>query len=66
LDVLREIGAGDHPILTVYNKADLLDEKESAMVEALVSDGILVSAATGVGLDALISEIVNHVSPVRV
>ena len=26
LDVLRDIGAGDHTILTVYNKADLLDE----------------------------------------
>src|SRR5213083_2290401 len=24
LDVLKEIGAGDHPMLTVYNKADLL------------------------------------------
>ena len=66
LDVLREIGAGDHAILTVYNKSDLVDEKESAIVEALVSDGILVSAVTGVGLDSLISEIVNHVSSVRV
>src|SRR6516164_1768015 len=25
LDVLKDIGAGDHPRLTVYNKADLLD-----------------------------------------
>jgi GTPase len=60
LDVLREIGAGDHPILTVYNKADLLHD------QPVPDDGILISAAAGVGLDNLISEIVDHVSPVRV
>src|SRR5882672_1814195 len=29
LDVLQEIGAGDHPQLTVYNKADLLGEHDA-------------------------------------
>src|SRR5215467_3544084 len=38
LDVLKEIGAGDHPTLMVYNKADLLNA-------AAPEDGVLVSAA---------------------
>ncbi|HEY2384705.1 MAG TPA: GTPase HflX [Terriglobia bacterium] len=59
LDVLKEIGAGDHPILTVYNKSDLLDG-------VAPEDGTLVSAATGQSLPALVEEIVNHVTPVRV
>jgi len=70
LEVLKEIGAGDHPMLTVYNKADLL---ESRVASAGSSDdvlpdfeGLLVSALTGEGLDRLISQIVGHVSPVRV
>jgi GTP-binding protein HflX len=60
LDVLREIGAGDHPMLTVYNKADLLQETYDPQ------EGLLVSAVTGAGLERLVSEIVTMVSPVRV
>jgi 50S ribosomal subunit-associated GTPase HflX len=63
LEVLKEIGAGNHPMLTVYNKADLLAPGEA---EELVSDDILVSAATGEGLESLVSEIVHQVSPARV
>jgi GTP-binding protein HflX len=59
LDVLREIGAGDHPRLTVYNKADLWNA-------AAPEDGVLVSATAGVGLNELVDKIVQHVSPVRV
>jgi len=58
LDVLKEIGAGDHPFLTVYNKVDLMPDARG--------DGILVSAITGKGLDQLVEQIVQHVSPVRV
>jgi len=63
LDVLKEIGAGDHPILTVYNKADLLD---AGAAKQLTVDGLLVSAATGEGLERLVAEIVQHVGTVRV
>jgi GTPase len=59
LDVLKEIGAGDHPTLTVYNKADLLDT-------VAPDDGVLVSATAGNGLNELVEKIVQHVSPVRV
>src|SRR5436189_494105 len=61
LDVLKDIGAGGHPILTVYNKADLLDA-----AGVVPSDALLVSAVTGEGLDQLVDEIVNHLTPVRV
>jgi len=61
LDVLKGIGAGDHPMLTVYNKADLLSGVARQEV-----DGLLVSAVTSDGLDRLIEELVHHVSPVRV
>jgi len=63
LDVLKEIGAGDHPILTVYNKADLL---VAGAAKQLTGDGLLVSAATGEGLERLVAEIVQHVGTVRV
>jgi GTP-binding protein HflX len=61
LDVLEEIGAGKHPILTVYNKIDLIGD---AAVEEF--EGCLVSAVTGQGLEHLVQTIVQHVSPVRV
>jgi len=60
LDVLKEIGAGDHPTLTVYNKADLLN------AAAPEEDGVLVSATAGDGLNELVETIAQQVSPVRV
>ena len=59
LGVLKDIGAGDHRTVTVYNKADLLDAGAPAA-------GLLVSAVTGEGLDRLLDEIVHNVSPVRI
>jgi GTP-binding protein HflX len=59
IGVLKEIGAGDHRTVTVYNKADLLDA-------GAPSGGLLVSAVTGEGLDRLLDEIVQNVSPVRI
>ena len=57
--VLREIGAGDHPRLIVYNKADLLDGERTFVVHE--SDSLLVSAVTGENLDLLVQEIVGRV-----
>ncbi|HYR87300.1 MAG TPA: GTPase HflX [Terriglobia bacterium] len=64
LDVLKEIGAAGHPLLTVYNKADLLETSGESLPST--DAGILVSAVTGEGLDRLLEQIVDHVSPVRV
>jgi GTP-binding protein HflX len=63
LDVLKEIGAGGHPVLTVYNKTDLLDASIPVPSD---EDALFVSAVSGNGLDRLLSEIVQQVSPVRV
>jgi GTP-binding protein HflX len=62
IDVLREIGAADHPCLTVYNKADLLDENATS---GLPSNVLLVSAVGGQGLDALVHEIMDQVGQGR-
>lgn len=59
LDVLKEIGAGGHPILTAYNKSDLFTGTS-------IADGLLVSAVSGQGLEPLVQEIVQRVTPVVV
>lgn len=53
--VLGEIGAGDIPTLMVYNKLDLLDEREPRIDrdEDGVPQRVWVSAQTGEGLDLL-------------
>jgi GTP-binding protein HflX len=52
-DVLENISAGDRPRLLVLNKADLLDEERRRELSFRHPDGVLVSAVTGEGLDAL-------------
>jgi GTP-binding protein HflX len=59
LKVLEEIGAGNHPMLTVYNKIDLVPELRPSY------DGIFVSAVSGEGLHDLVEKISQEVSPVR-
>ncbi len=52
--VLDELGAGDKPRLTALNKADLLyPGSDGSRPAPTVSGGVLVSAATGFGLDTL-------------
>ena len=75
LDVLKEIGATGHPMITVYNKADLASRLRLSPATARValpgeegrsSEEFLVSAVTGEGLDRLVQEVVHRVSPVTV
>ena len=51
--VLAEIGAGDEPRLVVLNKIDLLSDEERRELRIAHRGAILVSAASGEGLDAL-------------
>jgi GTP-binding protein HflX len=55
LRVLQEIGAGDIPRLDVFNKIDLLPDKDLLLArnDEPGADGIYVSAETGNGLAAL-------------
>src|SRR4051794_16408866 len=56
-DVLEEIGAGDRPRLLVLNKLDALDADARTELAHRHRDGIMVSALTGEGLDALADRI---------
>jgi GTP-binding protein HflX len=60
IDVLAEIGAGDHPRFTVYNKLDLL--KSDDPLPLLESNEYIVSAVTGQGLNNLVDDIVSEVA----
>jgi GTP-binding protein HflX len=53
LGVLAELGAGDSPIVNVFNKVDLADAGEVRAARQAVPDALFVSALTGKGLDAL-------------
>lgn len=54
-DVIGEMGCGDTPVITVFNKADLIDT-------AAALPGIAVSAKTGDGLKTLMEEISQKLS----
>src|SRR5215467_5017745 len=51
--VLREIDAGDVPVLHVWNKADLVDQ-EVVEEQVRTHDSVAISAATGEGIDGLL------------
>jgi len=54
LETLREIDAGEIPILTVYNKIDLLDpETLDDLEQDAGQDTYFISAKTGEGIEAL-------------
>ena len=54
LETLREIEAGDIPILTVYNKIDLLDEETLSDLETSSGEmSYFISARTREGVEAL-------------
>lgn len=56
LQVLDELGLADKPVLTVYNKADLLP----AGFAPPHTDAVVVSAATGAGIGALKARIARR------
>lgn len=60
LEVLDEIGAGDHSRFTIYNKLDLLGPDDPLPI--LKSNEFVVSALTGEGLAELTDRIVREVS----
>jgi GTP-binding protein HflX len=54
LKVLQEIGAGDRPVITVLNKADLVDEVVRSEAKAMHPGAILFSNFTGQGIPELL------------
>ena len=59
VDVLQDLGAGDHPCLTIYNKADLVDTPPATR-----TGEALISAKTGEGIGLLRDLILERISPV--
>jgi len=58
--VLREIGAGQRPMLVALNKIDLLSEPEKAqLMAAQYQNAVAISALYGQGLDDLLAKIEN-------
>jgi GTP-binding protein HflX len=55
--VLREIDAGEVPVLLVWNKADLADPEALADALAAHPDSVAISAATGAGVTELLTTI---------
>jgi GTP-binding protein HflX len=65
-DVLEDIGAGDKPIVRVFNKLDLLDAEDAEMIryEAATSDDLSVgvSSLTGEGLSDFVAVVEDALS----
>lgn len=58
LETLSNIGAGNIPVITVYNKIDRLDEETMDFVWPLLEpQPFLISALNGTGLDKLVDSI---------
>ena len=53
LSVLAELGAGDRPMFTVFNKMDAADAVELSAAKRLVPEALFISALTGAGLPEL-------------
>ena len=61
--VLDELGAGDLPVVTVYNKIDLSGRSPACDVDELgQADRVWLSAHTGQGVDLLLAAIQEHVN----
>lgn len=58
-ETLKELGAGDIPVIYVYNKADRCMEAETLPV--IRDNRIYMSAKTGAGIEELVSMIRNNV-----
>ncbi len=57
-DTLRELGAGGKPVLTVFNKMDLLSpEEREGRRDLRCDDFTYVSAREGIGLDVLLDKV---------
>lgn len=61
-DLLESLGCSDTPIITVFNKSDLVEE--SSFIPE-VSDSVRISAQKGIGIEKLLSAIEYNL-PVRI
>ncbi len=57
-NVIDELGASDKPVIFVYNKCDLLEEKDLVSSDP---NTVIVSGVTGYGIDRLLSMITAEI-----
>jgi GTPase len=62
-EVLEDIGAGSSPRILVLNKADLIDAERREELRFRHPDGVVVSAETGEGLEALRERVAAAFAP---
>ncbi|HET7535078.1 MAG TPA: GTPase HflX [Candidatus Didemnitutus sp.] len=55
MEVLGELGAGDKPAITVFNKIDAADPHTVALIRARHPEALFISVHTGEGLEALLA-----------
>jgi GTP-binding protein HflX len=55
MEVLGELGAGEKPTITVFNKVDAADAKTLALMRARHPEALFISVHTGEGLDRLLA-----------
>ncbi len=60
--VLDEVGAGDVPVVDVYNKCDAISPDERRRIQEADPSAIPVSALTGAGVDALLDAISSRLA----
>jgi GTP-binding protein HflX len=64
--VLNEIGAGEKPVLMVFNKVDQLNGGNTlTRLHELFPNSVAISATTGTGLEELLAEIGSQIRPER-
>ena len=64
LDVLRELGAGDRPMITVFNKVDrVADPAVLHRLRTHFPDAIFISVHSGEGIPALLEKMTELASP---
>ena len=60
--VLEEVGAAHVPLVDVYNKTDLIGPEERRRIQEPDPGAVLISAATGAGLDDLLQVVASRVA----
>lgn len=66
LEILRELGAGEKPLVTALNKIDLRpDQSERRRLQREFPEGILISALKKTGLEELLEKVEKRLSENR-
>jgi GTPase len=64
-DVLLEIGAGEKPVLMVFNKIDQLQGDVPPIMRDKYPHAVCISAKTGAGIEPLLAELGTQLRPIR-